>query len=209
MSKKKPTSFLEVFGAQPGTKPARARSTVRKARPRRAASDDADGITLALKPEAMVFAGFGAAALLAIVFMLGYGLGRRRGAPDGDAGLARVQAESADRPAASEGTRRLAIEQETGRVVQPPFWTVRIVAGVRLSGARDVRDFIRDRGYDAFVVKLARSRGYAVNVGRFPDKNGAEAVQAKEELVRMTFGRNTQFDSAYFLQMSDTGSIVP
>lgn len=88
----------------------------------------------------------------------------------------------------------------------PPFWTVRIIDGIRLERAREIRSELRQKGYDAFVTRSGNA--FAVNLGRYPKRNDSRAAAMKEKFVKMKYQGGTWFRTAYVRQITNKRSLV-
>jgi hypothetical protein len=173
------------------------------------------GVAITLNTEVLVFIAFGAIVLLAIAFGLGYRAGAKKSRANRisqNAVGARTERTVAQGAENSGNTARpLTTRNTEAPTLEHSFYTLRTVAGIRLSSAREVRDFFRQKGYDAFVVKSRSGRGYAVNVGRLRSKRDGKAATVKASISRMKYqNKEEEFSGAYWIyfELSHIGSIV-
>jgi len=166
------------------------------------------GVLLKLSHEAVVIGVF----VLICVVVAAYVLGYRRGRISGSAAVAGRPTDGAEsgRFAADSVTvgsgnvQRLNIAAHGERKV--PFYTVRIIDGIRLDRARELRDALRQQGYDAFVSRSGNT--YAVNIGSYARLNSAGATTMKEKFVKMKYQGGRWFKTAYIRQITSERSLV-
>jgi len=169
------------------------------------------GVRLNLSHEAIVIGGF----VLICVVVAAYVVGYRRGRISGGVAVAdrggidrtervRPAGRSADLGVGGGNVQRLSIPASSERKV--PFYTVRIIDGIRLDRARELREALRQQGYDAFVSRSGNA--YAVNIGSYPRLNSPAAVAMKEKFVKMKYEGGRWFKTAYIRQITRERSLV-
>ena len=173
-------------------------------------------LTLTVSHEAVVIIAFVLIGIIVASHVWGYRRGKARDpvarsrptsvrtVTDGERVAQPAAPGDAVRPA--EPPRTLTIRTTTA--MEPPFWTVRIIGGIARVRAREVRDHLRENGYDAFVIQPKREHGYAVGVGCFPRRTDAAAIAMKSRFVNMKFRGETWFTQAYLTEITNKRSIV-
>ena len=99
-------------------------------------------------------------------------------------------------PAPAQKPSALALE--TPEPLKPPYWTLQVLgsgagAVINAQGAQELVNFLRGKGYDAFV--LGKGRSCTVNVGRFARKDTPEADTLKQEISVLVYGNKRWFIS--------------
>jgi len=208
--------FVEVFRsitAMDRTANKRSASSGRTAGRRKAPAGDADTsrrIRLDLSVEALVS---GVCVLLCVVvaaYVLGYRRhsanlkGRMTPRPARSAPTGPVRSAATNTDSRSVNAQSLNLRSAPGR--QVPFYTVRIIGGIRLDRAREIRDDLRQKGYDAFVTKSRNT--YSVNIGEFASLRDSAAVAMREKFVKVQYRGGQWFTSAYIVQIKNDRSLI-
>lgn len=208
--------FVEVFrrvtaGDRAASKggPGSTRSGPRR-RPEYGEPGASSGIQMNLSLEALVISVF----VLLCVVVASYVLGYRRGRTSSSELVAHRPASSAQpatsRPAPANNVapgpdaRSLSLRAAPGRKV--PFHTVRIIAGIRLDRAREIRDDLRQKGYDAFVTKSRNT--YAVNIGEFAGLRDPAAAALRDKFANLQYNGGKWFGSSYIVQIQNERSLL-
>lgn len=196
----------------------------RTANKRRASSDRTSGrgktpagdadvsrrIRIDLSVEALVISVFVLLCVVVAAYVLGY---RRRDAnlngrmtprPAYSEPTGPVRSAATNTDSRSVNAQSLNLRTAPGRTA--PFYTVRIIGGIRLDRAREIRDDLRQKGYDAFVTKSNNT--YAVNVGEFVGLRDSAAVAMREKFVTVQYKGGQWFASAYIVQIKNNRSII-
>lgn len=208
--------FVEVFRsitAMDRTASKRSASSGRTARRRKAPAADADTsrrIRIDLSVEALVIGVFVLLCVVVAAYVLGY---RRRSAnlngkvtqrsvystPIGPVGSAATNTDK-------RGVNAQSLNLRTAPGRKAPFYTVRIIGGIRLDRAREIRDDLRQKGYDAFVSKSRNT--YTVNVGEFAGLRDSAAVAMREKFMKVKYKGGQWFASAYIVQIKNNRSLI-
>ncbi len=222
MARKQTTEFFEVFGRTPresaatkggsAQQPGHRKKPATRRRARAKVERPPGGIVVPLSREAIVTIACILVGLVVISHVWGYRRGRRitiaanaaqSGIIDADRNGYTENA-TTNSNTETEGARTLVIGNST--TMETPFYTVRIIGLKRLDRVREIRDYLQQMGYDAFVVKPKRESGYTVNIGRFAKDSQAKAT--KRKFAEMKYQGSTWFETAYIIQITDKRSIV-
>ena len=212
MAAKEKSEFFELF-RQPGStaRPSRPQTVKKRSTGPKAPPEQSRTFQVGVSPELAIIASLIMVALLVVSHVWGYRRGRAAGqemaqAPD-TAGRY-VGADGGDVGGRTTGGSGTELSMTNGRQIRAPFYTVRIIGGIRLAAARQIRDDLRDRNYRAFVYKPSRESGYAVMAGVFEDGDDLRLTQLRDELISMEYQGSRRFETAYKTQVQDERGIV-
>ncbi len=212
MAGKERSEFFELF-RQTGSpaRPSRPQTVKKRSAQPKAAPEQSRTFQVGVSPELAIIASLIMVALLVVSHVWGYRRGRAAGqeiarAPDTAARY--VVADDGDGGGRIAGGSGAELNMTGGRQVRAPFYTVRIIGGIRLSAAREIRDDLRDLNYRAFVYKPSRENGYAVMVGVFEDGDDLKLTELRDELISMEYHGSRRFETAYKTQVQDEQGIT-